>query len=110
MIMKEFDIESIGKKMPYAAPKPQFFEQLPNEVMQRIESSKRRTMVLRRVVSFAAAAVFMGVVATFTLTNIQHSSADSYDQMDQYLGALSDDELSTLLAESESMNEFYTNL
>ncbi len=113
--MKSFDIDKIGKKMPYAAPSTDFFEDFTRDTMARIERETRSRRALRNaltavsaIVSIAAAVV---LYINVSLPAGEEQMYKSYDKdLDAYIANLSDDELSTLFYDMEIEGDFYSNL
>lgn len=66
--MREFDIESVGKKMPYDTPTEEFFESITTQTVSRALREEARRTTLRRVVigvmSLTAAAIVALVITT----------------------------------------------
>lgn len=103
--MKDFDLEHIGKKMPYRVPEG-FFETFPERMMQRV-ALRRRTRRRRLWIGLstaAAAAVLTGFIFWGRPGGNVLYSSDPYgdvapsiaEQMDAYVGRLSDEELTDL--------------
>ncbi|MFI3259041.1 MAG: hypothetical protein R3Y16_02985 [Rikenellaceae bacterium] len=125
--MKDFDIEKIGKKMPYSAPSTDYFEDFTKRTLERIENEKLREsalkeleteanspvrVILRRVmISAAAVAAAILVGVTLFMPEASNTSINDFDtNLDMYVEMLSDEELSTLFYEMEVEGEFYSNL
>ncbi len=120
--MKDFDLNKIGKEMPYKAPREEFFEEFTSELMAKIEEPQPRTHKLfwRReelapLIGLAAAII---VVITLSL-NLSSSepkgteyiiSENIEESFDSFFGNLSDEELAYLAAESSYNEDFYNNL
>ncbi len=118
--MKEFDIDKIGKKMPYSAPSEEFFDNFESELFKKITPSKReKSMVLRLFIPIcsAAAALFVGLFLFADVDSKESLHMDQYamngtleECMDSYFASLSDDELASLLVETSSQDDFYASL
>lgn len=111
--MKSFDIEKIGKKMPYSAPSAEFFESFTQYTMARIDRESRgRSLVRGAFISVASMAASVALMLTMNLpSDSTNYSLASYDSdLDAYVTNLSDDELSTLFYDMELEGEFYSNL
>ncbi len=103
--MKDFDLEHIGKQMPYCVPEG-FFESFPDRVMQRIAARKRarRRRMWLGIGTSVAAAMVAGIVFFGGKSGSSLYPSDSYeevftnisDKMDAYVGRLSDEELNEL--------------
>ncbi len=113
--MESFDIDKISRKMPYAAPKEGFFEEFAAATLARIGEQERARSDRRwsyLLTSSIAVAAMVAVALTTMLVDLPSQSAiDRFDSdLDQYVSALSDDELSALYYEVESSEVFYDNL
>lgn len=104
--MKDFDIDKISKQMPYQAPSEDFFKEFPMQVFNTMDKRKKRVILMQRI-SIGIAAVFMGAIAVF---NFEANTQNSYENVDKFLVELSDEDLTELIAESQFIDEFYTNL
>ncbi|MFR9651017.1 MAG: hypothetical protein SNG35_03215 [Rikenellaceae bacterium] len=124
--MKEFDIEDIGKKMPYNAPPEEFFvqfkERMVREVAEQEHSVNGRSsklVRLRLLIPMVAAAAML-LVGVFVFDRLDHRQAgidagfyisESVDQsIDDYFSNLSDEELSSLMAGASTNDDFYLTL
>ncbi|MFI3305939.1 MAG: hypothetical protein R3Y68_05445 [Rikenellaceae bacterium] len=113
--MKSFDIEKIGKKMPYAAPEADFFDTLTHDTIARVERESRRRRLLRGAAT-AVSAITSIAAAIAIYVNVSHPTSEeqmfqNYDkELDVYVANLSDDELSTLFYDMEIEGDFYSNL
>lgn len=112
-MMKSFDLESVGKKMPYEAPSAEFFENFNDATLARIERERGVGMRIRRMlISIPAVAAVAAIVLTVALR--AESSVDIFNDfdmsLDSYVENLSDDDLNSLLYDIELASEFYTNL
>lgn len=115
--MESFDIDKISRKMPYAAPREGFFEDFAAATLARIDEQERERVRSDRrwsclFTSSIAVAAMVAVALTTILLDVPRQSAiESFDSdLDQYVSALSDDELSALYYEVESTELFYDNL
>lgn len=100
--MKDFDVESIGKRMPYHVPEG-FFEEFPERMMQKVQAEQaRRRRVWRMTIGISGiAALFAGVFFFGGQQSDVQPSSDEYielatassDKMDVYVSRLSDEEL-----------------
>lgn len=99
-MMKDFDMEDMGKRMPYHVPEG-FFEKFPERMMQKVQAERaRRRRVWRIAVGTGIAALFAGVFFFGGRTGMQASSEDYVEwasalseRMDAYVSGLSDEEL-----------------
>lgn len=100
--MKDFDVENIGKRMPYDVPEG-FFEEFPERMMRKVRAEQR--VRRRRVWGVAIgtggmAALFAGALLFGGRPEMQSSTEDYVewatalsDRMDAYVSGLSDKEL-----------------
>lgn len=103
--MKDFDLEHIGKKMPYRVPEG-FFESFPSRMMQRITLHRRarRRRLCLGISTIAAAAVVTGFVFWGGRNVDSLHPSDPHgdvmvsiaENMDAYVSRLSDEELTDL--------------
>lgn len=103
--MKDFDLEHIGKRMPYSVPEG-FFETFPDRMMQRValqRRARRRRLWLGLSTGIAAAFVagffFWGGRTTDDLYPAEpygDVTTSIAEQMDAYVSRLSDEELTDL--------------
>lgn len=119
--MKEFDIEDIGKKMPYKAPPEEFFVQFKERMAQQTatQSLRSRANRFRLLIPMVAAAAML-LVGVFVFDHLDHRQAtidagyyvsESVDQsIDDYFSNLSDEELSSLVAGASTNDDFYLTL
>lgn len=105
--MRDFDIDKVGTKMPYASVDRGFFEQFPMQVVAEIESRRRKKRVMLWRMSSAVAAV---VAAVVTFTVLHQNSYNEYKDVENHIVQLSDEELSILIYEGDFVDEFYANL
>ncbi len=119
--MKEFDINTIGKGMPYKAPGEDFFENFTDELLSKVEQEPKvgRQPILMRLAPLCgiAAAVAVVLSVAFNLSLDKNNFSDSYlagdsldDYFDSYFASLSDEELASMVAESSYQDDFYLNL
>lgn len=116
--MKEFDINKIGKEMPYKAPNADFFDNFTEEVLAKVESKRRITLISRLApmcgIAAAAAVILMVVFDVIPSRGIiddgYMSSENIVESFDSYLTSLSDEEFDRLFAESACQDDFYLNL
>lgn len=121
--MKDFDINSIGKKMPYAAPTNEFFEDFTHDLMKKIDESRPATkrISLRQIVLpiiSAAALIVVGMMLTLRLQGedsvsqieamVANNNVD--ESLDLYFESLSDDQVETLAYEASMQDDFFINL
>ncbi len=124
--MKKFDLENIGKKMPYNAPSEEFFANFQSDMMARVaseETSRKKTQsrgaMMRLFVPLAAAAASLAI-GLFVVDKVDYISpvkdmgyyvSDNLDAtMDSYFDNLSDDQLAYLLDNTSSQDDFYSTL
>ncbi|MFI3283133.1 MAG: hypothetical protein SNG10_06425 [Rikenellaceae bacterium] len=129
--MKEFDVDKIGKRMPYKAPSEEFFANFQLEMLEKAEHEDRKivkeleskkiikTPMLRLLVPLAAAAASL-MIGLFVVENVDYKSSskdmgylvsDNLDaSMDAYFSSISDDELAYLLSNTSSQDDFYLTL
>ena len=118
---REFDIEKIGRKMPYTAPKEEFFENFKSRMMEEVSKDKpqpKRGYIRLLVPMIAVAASLM--VGLFIVESVDHKtpreqsqqllSESIDDSIDSYFNNLSDDELAYLVSSSSSQDDFYLTL
>ncbi len=111
----DFKIESIGKRMPYAAPSAEFFENFTTETLRHIEQRERRGVAIRRTIATITSIAAM-VAVTLTIHFMpkggeQINSLASYDTaLDRYVDNLSDEDLTTILNDMEFTEVFYSTL
>ncbi len=122
--MKKFDIENIGKKMPYEAPSERFFESFKSDLMDRVavEQPRKRRLIPPVVRLFTpiitvAASLLIGLFVfeksdfRSTSESMNYLVSDNLDaSLDSYFGSLSDDELAYLLDNTSSQDDFYLTL
>ncbi|MFI3316879.1 MAG: hypothetical protein SNF93_04765 [Rikenellaceae bacterium] len=118
--MKDFDLEKIGRKMPYEAPGDKFFENFTDELLAKVAAKpKKRMAIVRTLTPFLSAAALIALVVTVSLRGDMTSSAfkgeyiisENLDEsIDSFFNSLSDDELSVLIAENSYHDDFYSNL
>lgn len=120
--MRDFDINTIGKKMPYQAPSEDFFEKFTDDLLAKVteEQKPKNVFSLRRtltpVLGVAAAVavimttLFMGEPNDDFLRGEYIISENLDESIDSFLGSLTDEELTYLAAESSYADDFYTNL
>lgn len=114
--MKEFDIEKIGKKMPYAPLEEGYFNRFQQQMLVRLEVEGKKRTLRRKLYTSVSAAVMVGVVvsaATFVSKSYKATfvaSAENKVKVDNFIDNLTDDELALILAENELTSEFYANL
>lgn len=118
--MKDFDINKIGKKMPYSAPSEDFFEKFSADVLSQVENKRKRHINFTRIISLSSAIAAIFVVGlifnlnysdkiiTPSTNNIAFDNIN--ESIDSYLSELSDSELSTLVSDMAYENDFYTYL
>ncbi|MFI3330420.1 MAG: hypothetical protein R3Y38_01270 [Rikenellaceae bacterium] len=104
--MEEFDLEKLTTAMPYKAPKKEFFENFSSDLIQKIEHNKRKRMYLMRSM-VAAAVVACGLILGVNSFESKQQNANS---LDKFLVSLSDEDLNSLIADCEYVDEFYENL
>lgn len=128
--MKKFDIDKIGRKMPYSAPPEEFFENFKTkmELMSSEEMAQqssecpkgaRRVLYSKRLISFVAAAATL-LVGLFIAERIdyreerskmQYAISESIDSsIDSYFDNLSDEELAYLVDSNYAQDDFFLTL
>ncbi len=117
--MKEFDINKIGKEMPYKAPSSDFFENFTEELLLKVEQKpKPRLGLIRKLAPICGIAAAVAAVLTISLNTLNNNSWESSylisesldDSLDSYFASLSDEELASLVAESSYHDDFYSTL
>ncbi|MFI3333597.1 MAG: hypothetical protein SNI51_01740 [Rikenellaceae bacterium] len=117
--MKEFDINTIGKEMPYKAPNSDFFENFTEELLNKVEQKpKPRLRIISQIAPFCGIAAAVAVVLAISInltSNDKWSSnyiiSENLDEsLDSYFASLSDEELASLVAESSYHDDFYSTL
>ncbi len=118
--MKDFDFNTIGKKMPYEAPSNDFFEEFTQDMLAKVESPRKKSFDLRRLIipiSSIAAILLLGVLFSVTfekndkLIKMEYMLADNLDEsLDLYFKTLSDDQIETLAYETSYQDDFFANL
>lgn len=121
MVEKDFDFKQIGKQLPYRVPDG-FFEKMQGQVMECIQEEKHRKQHWIRLVvpaTFIAAAVWLGILffpvfspeterlPSETLIVSTALDCPYSDVMDQYIEAMSDEELAEWVELSE--NDIFIN-
>ncbi len=118
--MKEFDIDKIGKGMPYDAPSEEFFDNFEAKLFDKIESTEsEKTRIIKLFVPISSIAAAL-VVGFFVFTNVKSTSDSTTDMyamndsaenyLESYIESLSDDELATLLTQTSTQDDFYSSL
>lgn len=114
--MKDFDLNKIGKQMPYQAPNKDFFVDFTDELITKIEQQKPKRFSLKSyfapIVSIAAIAA---IVLTFTFglheeaqMGSEYIISDNLDEsVDSFFANLSDEELTKLTTEIAYHDDFY---
>ncbi len=112
--MKEFDINTIGRKMPYQAPPAGFFEEFTLETIARAKRERRAKRIrLGGLITTFAAAAIIAIVALgeFSMqTNVKQQEVNYDNQLNEFMSDLSTEELLLLLNERECESEYLTNL
>ncbi len=120
--MRDFDINKIGRKMPYQAPGDDFFEKFTDDLLAKVteEQTPKMRFSLRRVltpvVGIAAAIAVVLTVAIKSDSNDdflrgEYIISENLDEsIDSFLGSLSDEELAYLAVESSYQDDFFANL
>lgn len=116
---KDFDFKSIEKKMPYRTPDA-FFDKMQEQVMERLQSEKRKKQHRMRLfisASLAVAAMLLGLIFFPAISpQVEQQPANSFivsadmgasDSMDQFIENMSDDELAEWSELSE--NDIFIN-
>ncbi len=114
---REFDIESIGKKMPYTPPREEFFDNFKEKMMERVshQESPHRGVRMRLLAPIIAVAASLAV-GLFIVDRVSHEPksqfvTESLDaSIDSYFNSLSDDELAYLVDRSATQDNFYLTL
>lgn len=106
--MRDFDIESIGKKMPYSAPSEEFFERVTIDTLKRAKREQIARRTLRRLtigLTTIAAAVVVAVVYIIPSTRptyeVELSQLES--NLDTFFETLSNDEVSAIAELSDNV-------
>ncbi len=132
--MRDLDIDKIGKKMPYSAPEPRFFEDFTESLMaevarEGVRGSAREKALCEPIFARYAARVrtrfisWVGAAAAVALVvgTLYFGSDRGYEQgallsenieasIDSYLGGLSDAELEELAMQSGYAEDLYYTL
>lgn len=118
--MKDFDINKIGKKMPYQAPDPSFFEDFTDQLLEKVAPKPKKQFWLGRTLTpLLGVAAAVAVILTITFNKDLKSSGwnngyiitDNIDEsIDSFLGNLSDEDLAYLAMDSSYHDDFFTNL
>ncbi|MFI3281442.1 MAG: hypothetical protein R3Y44_05665 [Rikenellaceae bacterium] len=118
--MKDFDINKIGKKMPYEAPDEKFFEEFTDDLLAKVAPQPKRQFWLGRKLTPVwgiAAAVAVVLSVTLNLGGDKSAWGNDYiisenldESIDSFFDNLSDDELAYLLAENSYNDDFFSNL
>ncbi len=118
--MKDFDINKIGKKMPYQAPDADFFEKFTDNLLAKVEPKPKKQFSLKYTL-----APIMGIAAAAAIiltVSLKHNPSEQFingeyiisenldESIDSFLSSLSDEELTLLAAESSYNYDFYDNL
>ena len=93
--MKQFDLDMVGKKMPYNVPDG-FFDKLEDDVILKIAEEKNRKplrIVMRAVLAVAAAVAVFFVVQPMLVKD----SADDFESVELAFNNLSVDDQNYLL-------------
>ena len=93
--MKQFDLDIVGKKMPYNVPDG-FFDKLEDDVILKIAEEKNRKplrIVMRAVLAVAAAVAVSFVVQPMLVKD----SADDFESVELAFNNLSVDDQNYLL-------------
>ena len=93
--MKQFDLDMVGKKMPYNVPDG-FFDKLEDDVILKIAEEKNRKplrIVMRAVLAVAAAVAVSFVVQPMLVKD----SADDFESVELAFNNLSVDDQNYLL-------------
>ncbi|MFI3285506.1 MAG: hypothetical protein R3Y08_02525 [Rikenellaceae bacterium] len=118
--MKEFDIDKIGKGMPYKAPNKEFFDNFTDKLLAKVEQKpKRMSISFTMLAPFVAIAAAVVVILTISLDlgsnlateNGYYISENLDESLDSYFASLSDEQLAALVSNSTGcQDDFYDNL
>ncbi len=115
--MESFEMEGLTKRMPYAPLPEGYFESFAAETMAKIEAESQMVRESRRwrviLSSSIAVAASVAVALTTLLVDIptQQLSIDAFDNnLELYVESLSDEALTSLYYETESIEVFFNNL
>ncbi len=122
--MKEFDLNSIGRRAPYAPPKDGFFEEFSRSTLTQIDRRATRRHRIRFGLATsltAAAAVAIVMWGSWSMTQDVEPKYDlSYSlsyleerfnsDVESYVEELSVEDIESVLSETESDGMFYSNL
>jgi hypothetical protein len=108
---KEFDINNIGKRMPYTVP-DDFFANVEDKVMERVgnlnNSKKRKGIVIAlRAVIAAAACVALLFVVKGKFFNVSPTPADDFASVQLAFNNLSSDDQDFLIEVYEDDDILY---
>ncbi len=109
--MKEFDIESIGKRMPYSEPSDEIFARVRSGARAEAKRRDLRAQGVRRM-AIAVSSIAAMVAVALGLNFFGSEGVEcSYDAaLDSYIATLSDADLERMVSEMEVDSEFYVNL
>ncbi len=118
--MKDFDINKIGKKMPYEAPDEKFFDNFTEELLSKVAPQPKKRFTLNRVLTpilgmAAAVAIILNVALRSETSAPAWNDTETLSQsvsesIDSYLSSLSDEELTYLALESSYSDDFFSIL
>lgn len=117
---KDFDFDDIGKQTPCRTPDG-FFEQMQDKVLKRTLKLQRRKRKVRMIISttLTLAALFIGFLFAPSIRDTETDTTPSskmltvetvkasFDQSDQWINELSDEELEELV--NFSANDLFIN-
>ncbi len=120
-INREIDIDRLSKAMPYKPLEERYFEQLPYDTLAKLKAEEvanetnsftQRWSIPKPVRAAMAAAAVVAVMVGVRFTLCQSTNTLNYEerQIAEFVERLSDSELESIISESESNYEFYTNL
>ncbi len=119
--MKEFDLNKIGRQMPYDSPGDKFFEEFTEQMLARVaqEQEPRKVFSLKRVlIPTLSVAAALAVILT-VIFNVEKSSewsteyiiSENLDEsIDSFFNSLSDEDLEYLALQSSYNEDFFANL
>ncbi len=117
--MKDFNIESIGRKMPYKEPSEEYFNSLEHSILSKVvtkQPSQNSWAKMRYlfIATTIAASMLIGVFILFdSRFNTSNSAIESLisqdlnESIDLYLDNLSDSDIQALAAETADQDTFY---
>ena len=97
----EFDIDRVGKRMPYTVP-DDFFEKIEKSVWEEIKEGTKQPEKRRKPVIPLFAKIMTGVAAAIILflivnANIMQNQVDEFGEIEQAFAGLNSDDQAYLL-------------